>query len=490
MSRRHEIAALLHRTGKGGLTGSAYDAGWLARLGEVAPALSGEALDWLRSHQLPDGTWGAAPHRYHHDRTICTLSAIAALARSGDPADLRRAQRARPGLVESLNRLAEDTAGETIGFELIAPLLLEEVVELGVVSTEVDDARTRLRAERERKLSRLPAGAVSNRSPLAHSAEMVGPDGGHLLDLDNLTAANGSVGLSPAATAYYTTVSEKNDSALSYLNMISDSDGGVPNVGPVDVFEITWTLWNIGLTSHRAEPTDEHRIGLLKTIRDAWAPGRGASFGAGFTPEDGDDTALVFEVLSRAGQPVDLMALLSYAGPERFHTWPAERNPSVSTNVHALGALRAAGLPSDDPHVRKVLEYLAKVQDGTGRWVDKWHASPYYPTAHAVIAGVGLPEPCFERAVRWIEGTQGADGSWGHFGPTAEETAYSLQALVLARRAGLPVRADVIEHGYTWLSRHGLGPYPWLYIGKCLYSPDIVVRSTILSALLLVEEER
>jgi hypothetical protein len=31
-------------------------------------------------------------------------------------------------------------------------------------------------------------------------------------------------------------------------------------------------------------------------------------------------------------------------------------------------------------------------------------------------------------------------------------------------------------------------PYPWLWIGKSLYCPELVVESAILSALMLVEQ--
>jgi halimadienyl-diphosphate synthase len=263
-------------------------------------------------------------------------------------------------------------------------------------------------------------------------------------------------------------------------------DGGVPNVGPIDVFEAAWTLWNLDLAS--SVPNGHKRVTEL--LHDAWTPGRGASFGAGFTPEDGDDTAMVYEVLARYGAPVDMDAVLAYAGPDHFYTWSTERNSSLSTNIHALGALRANGTAWDNPLAQRVLGYLADRQDPGGHWVDKWHASPYYPTAHAVLAGVESGDDMFRRAVAWMVDSQRPDGSWGHFLATAEETAYSLQALVIARRHGHSVPGETLDRGRRWLAGHADGPYPWLWIGKCLYSPDLVVRSAVLSALLLVEEDR
>src|SRR5882757_8025452 len=98
MSRQAEIDDLVGQAGRGRVSDSAYDVGWLARLGAADTTLSEGALEWLRRFQLPDGTWGAPHLRYHHDRAICTLSAITALALHGDQTDRPRIEAARPGL--------------------------------------------------------------------------------------------------------------------------------------------------------------------------------------------------------------------------------------------------------------------------------------------------------------------------------------------------------------------------------------------------------
>jgi len=120
-------------------------------------------------------------------------------------------------------------------------------------------------------------------------------------------------------------------------------------------------------------------------------------------------------------------------------------------------------------------------------WFDKWHASPFYPTAHAVIHCAGLDDGLVDDAVYWILSTQNSDGSWGYYMPTAEETAYCLQALIIWRRHGHLVPYAVIKQAATWLADHWEGPYPPLWIGKALYCPTLVVRSAILSALILAE---
>jgi hypothetical protein len=122
-------------------------------------------------------------------------------------------------------------------------------------------------------------------------------------------------------------------------------------------------------------------------------------------------------------------------------------------------------------------------------WFDKWHVSPYYPTSHAIIACAGFCNELVTDAISWIVSTQNDDGSWGYYMPTAEETAYCLQALMTWKQCGQPVPSNVLRQGVEWLSGHMTPPYPPLWIGKCLYTPVLIVRATILSTLLRVSEE-
>jgi hypothetical protein len=73
--------------------------------------------------------------------------------------------------------------------------------------------------------------------------------------------------------------------------------------------------------------------------------------------------------------------------------------------------------------------------------------------------------------------------------PTAEETAYCLQALMAWKRCGQPVSDDMLKRGVEWLTEHMTPPYPPLWIGKCLYAPVMIVRATVLGTLLRVSEE-
>jgi len=196
-------------------------------------------------------------------------------------------------------------------------------------------------------------------------------------------------------------------------------------------------------------------------------------------------------VLTHFGSSVDLNGLLQYEDDQQFRSNALKANVSISTNVHTLAALRQAGFQIENPSVQKVLRFLKQSQTLNAFWFDKWHASPYYATCHAIIAAAGYANDLVTSAVEWIVNTQNEDGSWGFYASSAEETAYCLQALAIWKRQGSSneeISTVILKRGATWLMEHINNPYPWLWIGKSLYCPELIVESAILSALMLVEQ--
>jgi halimadienyl-diphosphate synthase len=393
------------------------------------------------------------------------------------------AQRAPQGVMT-------DSQGATIGFEMLVTALVAEAEALGVIQQHGDDILGRSIELREAKLAKLKGYKINRFTSLAFSAEMVGLDKKELLDIENLREANGSVGHSPSATAYFAIhVCPKDRSALDYLHNVVSPDGGAPNVAPFDIFEQAWSLWNLALTG----PLDSETLALcqphLDFIEAAWKPGKGIPFAAGYTPLDVDDSCVAYEVLKRYGRSVDIEGILSYEREDHFNCFALEVNPSVSAHIHVLDVLRLAGFERQHPSVQKVLRFLAKTQIVGTFWFDKWHCSPYYTSGNAVIACAGYADDVAQNTVDWILATQGTEGAWGYYAPTAEETAYCLQALVMWRRAGGQVPLEVLHRGAAWLAENAEPPYPALWIGKCLYCPELVIRSAVLSALTLVAQE-
>ncbi len=481
MNLSQNIAQLLKDIGPGQMTSAADDTAWVARLAQLGEPRGVAALEWLRSHQMADGTWGAESPKYYHDRLVCTLAAAIALATVGDARDLKRIERAKHALETVIPELANEAMMETIGFEMIIPTLFDEAESLGIIQRRDYSDMERLEAQRAMKMAGLPGGVISRHVTLAFSGEMAGPDGQHLLDILNLQEANGSLGHSPSATAYFiANIAPENAAAKEYLYQLPVDDGGIQDVAPFDNFERSWTLWNLMMTGG----LDDDLLALcqphLEFLEATWTPGVGAAFGHGYTPRDADMTSVIYEVLSRFGRRPDAGAIMNFEGEDYFRCFMLEANPSASVNIHVLGALREAGFPAAHPSVQKIVRFLHDMQ----YWFDKWHSSPYYPTSHAVIACAGYLDELVADAISWILSTQNTDGAWGYFMPTAEETAYSLQALSAWKRAGHDVPDDVLRRGDEWLANHAEPPYPPLWIGKCLYTPVLVVRSAILSALL------
>jgi halimadienyl-diphosphate synthase len=262
-------------------------------------------------------------------------------------------------------------------------------------------------------------------------------------------------------------------------------DGGMPNVAPFDVFEIAWALWNLSFIP------DLKKNGKLTPHIDflskAWQPKRGVGFAADYSVKDSDDTGLVYDTLLRFGCEKDLASVLIYEEKDHFRCFDLEVNPSVSANIHVLGALGQAGLDQRNSSVQKVLRFLQKARGQNAYWVDKWHSSTYYATAHAIIACAKFANELVDDSVKWILQTQNRDGSWGTYISTAEETAYAMQALWFWNEHVARVPKSALKNGARWLGEHMDQPYPPLWIGKCLYNPSLVIRSAVLSALALVQ---
>ena len=517
MQIENEVKKLIGDIGASKMSPAAYDTAWVAQTMELDKEMGEHALEWLRANQLPAGCWGTEAIHYNHDRVICTLSAMIALKKWGNEKDQQRVNLAKIGLDSAIGSLSSDVAGATVGFEMLIPLLVETAYELGAIQRKGDqglilsrsaeqsfgerDTRQRrgditfdqLKQGKKQKLASLPDGMINRYVTIAFSSEMVGADGINLLDVDNLLELDGSVGGSPSATAFYAlNVKPGDPKALAYLRKVAEKNdlfngGGIPEVAPFDTYEIGWALWNLSLIEDRSSFEDACKP-HLDFLKNDWKLGRGISFAQDYALVDGDNTSVIFETLHRFGQPVDLDTLLSYERDDHFCCYDPESTASLGVNVHVLSALREAGLEREHPSVEKVINFIKSKRILNTFWADKWHASPYYATAHTIIAAAGFANDLVENAVRWIIETQRENGSWGYYKETAEETAYCLQALLLWKRNGGNVPKDVLQRGLAWLQEHRQPPYPPLWICKALYNPELIVQSAVLSALMLGKE--
>jgi len=487
-----EVKKLLNSIGPGRMSSTAYDTAWVARLGEVDKSLSNHAMEWLAENQLPDGSWGAKDVFYYHDRVISTLVAMIALTERGrrahDKVQIEKGLEALDRITSGATQgLASDPNGATVGFEMIAPTLVAEAEKLGIIKQQGERILGRLSKMREQKLRKLAGRKINRYVTPAFSAEMAGVDGQQMLDVENLQEANGSVGHSPSATAYYVLRVKQGDAkGIEYIKNSLGADGGAPDLYPFDVYERAWVLWNLSLSDFFE---GEHRALIdpfLKYLETAWKPGQGIGFSVDYSVPDGDDTIITSELLKKFGYKADLSTVLSFEESDYFRCYQLEVGISPSVNIHALMVLSAFGYPIDHPSVRKVFKFL-DAQKLDDFWIDKWNASNFYTSAHYVIACAKFKNAVAQSTVNWILKNQRQDGSWGTFGSTAEETAYCLQALSIWSKHVNKVPSESIQKGRKWLLEHYTLPYSPIWIGKGLYSAELVSRSAVLSAMLLTD---
>jgi len=136
-----------------------------------------------------------------------------------------------------------------------------------------------------------------------------------------------------------------------------------------------------------------------------------------------------------------------------------------------------------------VIHYLYVTRSFDSFWFDKWQTSPLYTTAHAIMICSDFHQPLIENSIKWLLGRQNADGSWGYYDvPTAEETAYALQALSIWKRHGGKFDSSVLSRGLEWLNEHENAPRPHLWIAKSLNYSEWIIQTELIMARALVEE--
>ncbi|HXM53407.1 MAG TPA: hypothetical protein VN913_09030 [Candidatus Binatus sp.] len=478
-----ELVASLQQ---GAISPAAYDTAFVSRLRDPhdpdAMAYP-QTLGWLLRSQNADGSFGTALP-VPKDKLVSTLSALVALADLPQNLQDGAAHRAR---VRALRFVHEDTGNwqtgpDLAGFELVLPAMLD-AAKLRELPLPFERFMG-ISAQRDAKIGHIPPRLIYNvATPLLHSLEYLG----NRLDIEaarKQLSPNGSFANSPSATAYFM-LKTRDEQANEYIAMLlrNRGDGSLPTVAPFEVFEIAWVLYNLARADLRPAEAQPLVRYLAQALTD---DGVGVSM-QGLRP-DSDDTALTLSVLHRYGFPISAGPLRPFEGVNFFFTFPLERDASVTANAHVLEVLQVAP-PFPRQHViqQKVVKYLRDARVDGDHWVDKWHGSPFYATAHAVFAlTTSAPDLCLP-AFAWLSKTQREDGSWGWFNQgTPEETAYAVQALMLAPAAFRAEIKEQLRRAAAYLHETEGEPVIPMWVGKTLYGPTQVVRSAVLSAQILL----
>lgn len=481
-----EAAKLLDSLGEGSMSPCAYDTAWVARLRQPDnpdEPLFPASFDWLLRNQHADGSWGAEIP-FAHDRVICTMSALVALAAAG-PHRHDEAQLAVRRGVLYLNRerpnLRDDPA-ETVGFELILPELVRQAQALGLRLPYKDWEF--IEAIKADKLRRIPPIAIyGGPTTLTHSLEYLGDRLAPML-VQRCQSPNGSYGASPSATAYVEMQRYDADAATFLQDLAaSHADGGIPFFWPFTMYDFAWVLRELlPVRSHLEDYPD-----AVKLLASFWTPQGMHDAQAGTIP-DLDTTAMAAIVLFQQHEmEVDFAGFDLFEADDHFYCYAFERNPSVTANAHLLEALR---LQPDTPERRRMLlkavSYLKGAREGKPYWQDKWHASPFYATAQAVRALAGIAPEAVRSATGWVLSQQHEDGTWGVTDRTPEETALALDTLIVSSLADPAFREaslGALELGIAYLTDHLHDPPTPLWVGKGLYAPHVMVHAIKLGSL-------
>ncbi|NJP32468.1 prenyltransferase/squalene oxidase repeat-containing protein [Micromonospora thermarum] len=473
-----------------------------ARLVSLAPWLTGHAerVRYLLSSQRADGGWGP-PEGYALVPTLSAVEALLVVLRTAPAVDplTRAVDRGLQMLTRWLS--AARSIPDTPAVDLIVPALTAAINR----HLTRADAPPALRHWRATPRLRLPNGMDDRRLTAVHG--LIGAGRAvpekllHALEVVGALARgaqgvrptpSGVVGASPAATAAWLgppDAGERHPGACAYLEGVVHQHGALaPCATPVTVFERAWVVATLTRAGIAVAPAPH----LIRTLTADLSPA-GITAGPGLPP-DADTTAVTLYALTRLGVHVDRECLWRYETPDGFCTWPGEDGYSVTTNAHVLDVIgqHLATRPDAQPRyraaARRLVDALQQRQQPDGSWLDRWHASPYYATmscalALAEVTGPPVAVTSLTRAADWVVSSQRADGSWGRWEGTVEETAYAVQVLAAVGR-GRPGAEEAIERGDAYLAANSaaqdVGPALWH--DKDLYRPTMIVRAALLAA--------
>ncbi|KAL8665782.1 MAG: hypothetical protein Q9202_001904 [Teloschistes flavicans] len=476
---------------------SIYDTAWLAMITKIENGktlwLFPESFELLLHEQMPNGRWQA--YDSDIDAILNTMAGLlasikhqthpATIGVETPPTDLEsRIGKAR-SQVETMLQSWDVMSTRNVGFEIIVPALLGYLNQNGRV------------------------------------------------DFDRIShhVHGGSMMASPSSTAaYLINTTTWDDEAESYLrgvvrNCKSNRAGGVPCAFPTSIFETAWALSTLLTTGHTFNSLGEENVQTIANfLEKALKVGHGVVGFGKFTEvsssserlsvlklsapgimADADDSAKVQLCLSLLGRTSSFSTqmIAKFDRGTHFQTYPAERDPSVSTNCNVLMALLHCENP--DFHRKSICNatnflchawengisddkwlYVYMLQGQTfvkllRRWDEGYIKTLPKPLIHARVPTV---------LVQILHRTlllQMPDGSWGH--SSYEPTAYAI--LTLISISSLPwfdvvqdsiTRAVISGQQYLASRKDKTSNPSYVWIEKVTYSMPAVSQAYYIAA--------
>ncbi len=154
---------------------------------------------------------------------------------------------------------------------------------------------------------------------------------------ENIKNPNGSVGNSPSATAYFLR-HESDEAALSYLKEVYalNKDGSIMTVYPFEIFEKAWVIYHFLLLGI---PMEVQFLKFVPDLTQSWTE-TGVGISKSSFVCDSDDTAVAFRALHLLGVELSPKVFEKYEQDDHFQCFEFERDPSISTNIHILDAIK------------------------------------------------------------------------------------------------------------------------------------------------------
>jgi halimadienyl-diphosphate synthase len=473
-----QLAEPVRNLDEGQMNGVAYDTAWVARVRDKqGTPLFPECIKWLLENQKPDGSWGS--HVNHaQDRVLSTLVAIISLAEIDSKRFEPYIRRGESYIWNHIDELGSEYR-RLAGIELILPTLMEEAEKLNL---NLPFHKKKYEEERRRKLEKVDKSLWYFKSTtLPYSLEFLGDD----FDREKaagLLSENGSVFNSPSTTAYVL-MHTRMHKAYEYLRrtLMQTGDGSIMTVHPFEIFENSWMIYNFMLGGIDAPNVYAK---YCSYFLNCMTP-RGVGASVYFPLPDADDTAVVAKVLAKNGIFISPSILEPYYMKGHFVTYGFEETESsVTTNIHILDFLKDYGNFSRSQEIKEhILQFLRKEMKCPGYWIDKWHASIYYPTSHAVIALSHIDNVLASKAVSWILETQNENGMWGYEGGSIEETTYAVQALLYYHMHVERIDLEPVAKAMPHICVVNMKECPEFWVAKGLYVPTNILTSAIASAL-------
>jgi hypothetical protein len=418
-----------------------------------------------------------------HERTLCTLAAIAALiCWQGTAVDQQRIHQGIAALHQYAPKLAHDPL-ELVGYELLLPRLVRLLEPYNLdLPTEY---WYQILDVGQRKMYMIGNLEIEPSQPRTwwFSMEMLNEARLAQLD-DSLLNHHGSIATSTAATAAFLRAQrlqgQDSPRAAAFISrMLAIGNGGAAFSWPIEHYELIWILDQLKRVQFPpSHPSIQKAVAELH--RHWLLPPTGFAGSGAFAVADGDDTSVGYDVLCWAGQRPLINPLLAFWNNTHFLTYLDELTASVTVNLHALSALRHdTAHPSISAIGSQVLAWLRPHLTTDSGFADKWHFSPMYVASHALETLVDWDQELAQKSLDYLLAQQQADGGWGcSRRTTVEETGHAIIGLTAAFRAGLLQDKRPLQQAAHFLhTRHHDPASEPLWIGKTLFNAPKIVAA-------------